>query len=432
MAKFTFKGGIHPPDNKDKTNKIPIKVLPAPKTLMFPMAQHIGAPAKPIVKKGDRVLTCQKIGEAQGFVSANIFSSISGTVTDVGLYPAIDGTKVMTVVIENDFLDERAEVELPSKDKSLADVAFDAGLVGMGGAAFPSHVKFSIPEGKSADIIILNGSECEPYITSDHRVMVEEGEVVVDGLKIVMEKLSAKEGYISIEKNKRDAIENMRKICEKYDNIHVVPLETKYPQGSEKHLIKSTIRKEVPSGKLPIDIGVVVLNIETAAEISHIYSTGAPLISRVVTVSGTIVNNPANFEVRIGTPITALIEAAGGLSEEAAKVISGGPMMGSALFSVDFPVVKGCGAILFFGEKDVMKEKCIPCIRCGRCVDACPMHLVPINLCNMAIVRDWEGCSENNVFDCIECGCCSFVCPSKRQIVQSIKLAKLMLREKKK
>jgi len=429
LKKFTFKGGIHPNASKGRTCGIPIKELKAPETLIFPMSQHIGAPATPTVQKGDRVLMYQKIGEASGGFSANIFSSVSGEVTDIRVMKMSSGMNCQCVIIKNDFLDEKAEVKAPESDKKLSDIAFDAGIVGMGGAAFPTHIKLSIPEGKKAEFIIVNGSECEPYITSDHRVLLERGEKVLGGLSIVLEKLGAEKGFVAIEKNKPDAIENMKKLAQGFDNIEVIPLETKYPQGSEKQLIQAVTGREVISGKLPIDSGVVVLNVDTAFEINKAATTGIPLISRIVTVAGPLVKEPANFETRVGTPISSLLEAAGGLKGEAEKVIQGGPMMGTALFTTDLPVVKNCGSVLFFGKEDVEASPSLACIRCGRCVDACPMGLLPLQFGNLSESENYGTCENYHIFDCMECGTCTYVCPSKRQLVQYIRLAKQKIKE---
>lgn len=425
MKKFTFKGGIHPPANKGATASVPIKILSPPKILTFPMQQHIGAPATPVVEKGERVLMYQLIGKAQGFVSANIYSSVSGEVVDIIPKTMANGSVCDCVVIKNDFKDEKASTSIPEEDASASNIALMAGLVGMGGAAFPTHVKLSIPEGKNAEYIIVNGAECEPYITSDHRVLLERGETILKGLKILLNKLGAKKGIIAIEKNKPDAIKNMQILCKGEENISVAPLETKYPQGSEKQLINSVLKRRVPGGRgLPIDVGCVILNVDSVSEFYKMATFGTPLVSRIVTVSGPLIKSPANFEVRLGTPIEYLVESAGGLIDEPEKVIMGGPMMGTALCSCDLPVIKGCGSLLFFGKEDVVDEKQLPCIRCGRCVEACPMGLLPLNICNFSQAGMFEECKKYHFADCIECGACSYVCPSKRHIVQYIRLCK--------
>ena len=332
------------------------------------------------------------------------------------------------VVIKNDFKDEAAPLSVPGEELTASELSFEAGIVGMGGATFPTHIKLSVPEGKKAECVLINGSECEPYITSDHRVLLERGEGVFEGLKLVMKKLGAEKGFIAIEKNKADAIGNMKRICKDAENISVIPLETKYPQGSEKQLIDAVLGKKVPGGRgLPIDAGCVVLNVDTVSAIYRYASFGKPLISRIVTVSGECVKNPANFEVRIGTPMEYVLENAGGLISEVQKIIMGGPMMGTALPGLDFPVTKGCGALLFFGEQKMGES--LPCIRCGRCIDACPMGLSPHNLCNLSSAKLFDECEKYFPFDCIECGACTYVCPSKRYITQYIKLCKQKLRD---
>ncbi len=398
--------------------------------MCFPMQQHIGAAAMPTVKKGDRVLMYQLIGKAIGGVSANVHSSVSGEVLDIVQKRMPNGTVCDCVIIKNDFSDEAIKVGAPAPDTTAAGLAFEAGVVGMGGATFPTHIKLTIPEGKKAEYVLINGSECEPYITSDHRVLLERGEGVFEGIKLVMKKLGAKKGFIAIEKNKPDAIENMKKICQGSENISVIPLQTKYPQGSEKQLISAVLGKRVPGGRgLPIDVGCVVLNVDTVSAICRYSALGVPLISRIVTVAGECVKNPSNFEVRIGTPIDYIIENAGGLISEPQKIIMGGPMMGVALPHTDFHVTKGCGALLFF-EKDDAREECLPCIRCGRCVSACPMGLLPQSICNLSEASLFDECEKYHVGECIECGACTYVCPSKRYITQYIRLCKQKLREK--
>ncbi len=423
----TFVGGTHVPDSKERTCSLAIKHPAIPQTLIFPMSQHIGAPATPLVKKGDKVKKYQKIGEASGFVSAHVHSSVSGEVLAVEERLTANGSMAMSVVIENDFLE--TECTLPDVSKmSLAECVREAGVTGMGGAGFPTHVKLSVPEGKTIDTILVNGAECEPYLTSDHRVMLDYPKEVIGGLLEVMKALKVERGIIAIEENKMDAIEVIRREAEKNQGIEVCVLKTKYPQGSEKQLIDAALKRKVPRGGLPADAGVVVINIDTATAIFNAVK-GIPLVERVVTVSGTIVSEPSNFFVKMGTPVNHLLEQAGGTTEEIAKLISGGPMMGMAMQSPDAPITKGMGAILAFGEMDAKVPEETACINCARCADACPIGLLPMKLNAYAKKGMYENCKSYNVFDCIECGSCTFVCPAKRHIVQTIRLAKQKIKQ---
>lgn len=430
------RGGVHPSDMKELTSKNPIVDLPVPDTLVFPLSQHIGAPAVPCVKKGDKVLMGQKIAEAGGFVSANIHSSVSGTVAAIEprLHPS--GVKINSIVIENDHEDtpdpsisgnENFE-ELTSKE--IVDIVRAAGIVGMGGATFPTHVKLSPPPDKKIEYIIINGAECEPYLTSDHRVLLENPEEVIGGLKILMKIFGLNEGYIGIEENKANAIKRLQSITlyEKKDLIRVVPLITKYPQGSEKQLIEAVSKRRVPPGKLPMDVGAVVDNVDTCAAIYRAVTYGTPLISRIVTVSGDCVRNPANFRVRIGTSFEDVFRGAGGFIKAPSKVIMGGPMMGMAMPSLDIPVIKGTSGLLALGEEAAQLPKQSACLRCGKCVSVCPMSLLP-NVFNAgSVLNDLEKVKENHIMDCIECGACTFICPAKKPIVQNIKAAKAKIR----
>lgn len=429
MRLKTFRGGIHPDDKKAATNKLPIKTPEPYKTMVFPMAQHIGKPSIPTVNKGDYVKMYQVIGEADGFFSVPVHSSVSGTVKAVEPMMTACGDMIMSVVIENDFLDEKADLSPPQQDEKLADIVQAAGIVGMGGATFPTHIKLSPPADKKIDVIIVNGSECEPYITSDHRVLLEKPEEILGGLRAVMDRMGVLKGVIAIESNKPDAIAKMKEISQGLDNITVTVLKTKYPQGSEKQLIEVVTGKQVPSGKLPMDVGAIVLNVDTCTAIYNAVTYGEPLVERIVTVVGSVIKSPANYRVRIGTPVRSLIELSGGEISKIAKVIAGGPMMGNAICSEDIPIVKGIGAVICFNEKEADTGKCIPCIRCGKCIDVCPMKLLPLHLCNYAVVRDWDTCNKYHVMDCVECGACTYVCPSKRQLVQSIRLAKQMIKK---
>ncbi len=427
---LTFKGGIHPNDMKDSTCKKPIIELEAPKTLVFPMQQHIGAPAVPTVKVGDRVLMGQLIGEAGGFVSANIHSSVSGTVTAVEprLHPS--GREVLSVVVENDGEDEPCGAIKPRNAESLSakeivDIVREAGIVGMGGAAFPTHVKLSPPKDKKIEYVIVNGAECEPYLTSDHRAMLETGDEVVEGLKLTMKVFGLKTGYIAIETNKPDAIEHMSKLAERETGleIKVVKVKTKYPQGSEKHLIKAVTGREVPPGKLPMDVGAVVDNIDTCAAIARAVLSGTPLMRRIVTVGGDCVANRSNFRVRIGTDFEYILEKCG-YTENAAKIIMGGPMMGLAVPDTAVPVIKGTSGILAFGAEAAKPRREGACLRCGRCVEGCPMNLLPNVLLDAVKRGDNEKLEKLNISDCISCGSCTYVCPAEQNPLQYIKTGK--------
>lgn len=439
MKGLTFRKGIHPDYNKESTCSKPIEVLMPEGELVFPMSQHIGSPCTPLVKKGDRVLVGQKIGDATGFVSAPIHSSVAGTVKAVEERRTFRGTKDMCIVIENDFTyDECANMAENAKphyegltQKELVDIVKEAGLVGMGGAAFPTHVKLATPPDKEVQSIVINGAECEPYLTSDHRVMLEESERIIEGLKILLYIFKKATGIICIEDNKLDALEKLTHLANGVDRLKVVKVHTKYPQGSEKHLIYAATGKEVPSGKLPIDIGCMVYNIDSIVAIWRAVTKGRPIMRRIVTVSGSGVSNPCNLKVRVGTSYRELLEYAGWDTKNTVKIISGGPMMGIAISNIDVPVVKGTSAILCFTEKEMSKESMSNCIRCGKCVDVCPMELIPNTIHMQAISAKYEDFLKDNGMDCIECGCCSYVCPAKRELVQSIRTAKTAIRAKK-
>ncbi|TDT61131.1 electron transport complex subunit RsxC [Fonticella tunisiensis] len=427
---LTFKRGVHPPHGKHLTENNKIEYLLPKGLLVFPMVQHIGAPCEPLVKKGERVLLGQKIGEGKGFVTAPIHSSVSGLVKDIAPMPHPNGSKVLSIIVENDGLYEKHESLVPKQDyrslskEELLKIIQEAGVVGMGGATFPTHVKLSPPPDKKIDTIIINGAECEPYLTSDYRVMLEETQRVVDGLKIILHMFPGAKGYIGIEDNKPAAIEAVKRAVKDEANIEVKVLKTKYPQGGEKQLIYAITRRQVPSGKLPADVGCIVQNIETAVAIERAVLRGRPVMRRIVTVTGGAINNPKNFNVRIGTTYRELIEAAGGFKEEPIKIISGGPMMGIAIHTLDVPVTKGTSAILCLTREEAVLPEEMNCIRCGKCIQACPMNLLPTMLNSLALKGDYEAFEKYHGLDCIECGSCSFVCPSKRHLVQSIRTAK--------
>ncbi len=427
-SQLSFRGGVHPCDNKKYTADKEIKKVQPPETLIFPVSQHIGAPCFPCVKVGDYVKVGQKIADSEAFISAPVHASVSGTVKAIKPCPTTSGAMVESIIVENDFKDTPCETIKPIDYKSvnpedMPSIVREAGIVGMGGAAFPTHVKLMPPDTVKIDTIIVNGAECEPYLTSDYRVMLETPEDVILGLKIILYRFGISNGHIAIESNKPKAISLMKEKCTA-EGIKVDTLKKKYPQGSEKHLIYAVTKRIVPAGKLPADVGVVVVNIDTCAAIARRFRYGLPLIRRIVTLVGTPLSESSNCEVRIGTPIEYIIEQNGGFSENPEKVISGGPMMGVAQFRLDVPVVKGTSAVLCLNKKEADIPPENPCIRCGKCVEHCPMKLMPFYIAQFLDKGDLESCEKYNVTSCIECGCCSYGCPSKRHLVQKVRIAK--------
>ena len=433
MAK-TFKlGGIHPHDNK-LSRAVAIEQFPIPTTVTVMMGQHIGAPAVAKVTKGDKVLVGDLLGAAAGFVSANIHSPVSGTVTSVDL--AVDGgglrKNAVTIAVEGDEWNPAIDLsDSLVKDFNLTPAEIiekitQAGIVGMGGATFPTQVKLSVPAGKKAEVLIVNGVECEPYLTADHRLMLEKGEELLVACRIVMAALGVTRTYIGIEKNKPDAIDNLSKLIARggYDGIEVVALKVMYPQGGEKQLIDAVTRREVPSGALPVEVGAVVQNVSTMYAIYQAVQKNRPLVDRVVTVTGKSVDRPSNYLVRLGTPISSLIEAAGAMPEGDAKIINGGPMMGRAMANIESPVTKGTSGILVIGSKKATRPKAGVCISCAKCVGVCPMGLEPYLLYKMAKVALFEQLEGERVTDCIECGSCSFTCPARLPLLDYIRLGK--------
>ena len=430
----TFKGGIHPDYMKDITCNKPIINLPAPKTLVFPMQQHIGAMATPCVEVGERVLMGQKIAEAGGFVSANIHSSVSGTVVAIEprMHPC--GAMVPAIIIENDMLDEPCGNlhELNPEEltpEAIVNIVREAGIVGMGGATFPTHVKLSPPADKKIEYVIVNGAECEPCLTSDHRAMLETADEIISGLKIIMKVFGLSTGYIAVETNKADAIKHLtNKASMVHDaNIKIVRLKTKYPQGSEKHLIKAVTNREVPPGKLPMDVGVIVDNIDTCAAIGRAVDQRIPLTQRIVTLGGDCVATPANLRVRIGTSFDFIFEKCGGFIKDPAKVVMGGPMMGLAVPDTDIPVIKGTSGILALSRKKARLPQAENCLRCGKCVNACPMNLLPNMLREAVISNNMEKLEKLNINDCLSCGSCTYSCPAEQNPLQYIKTGKIKL-----
>ncbi len=433
----TFKGGIHPDAMKENTRTQYIIDLPPSDEMVFPLQQHIGAPAVPCVAVGDRVLMGQKIAEAGGFVSAHIHSSVSGTVKAIEPRMHHSGIKINSIIIENDGLDELSP-EMVTKDwtkmtaKEIVDVIREAGMVGMGGAVFPTHVKLSPPPDKKIEYIIVNGAECEPYLTSDHRAMLETPYEILEGLKIIMSIFGLKKGYIAIENNKPDAIEKMRECAaeSKDCTIEVVKLKTKYPQGSEKHLIKAVTGRSVPPGKLPMDVGCIVDNIDTCAAIGRAFMYGVPVVKRIVTVSGDCIKKPSNFRIRVGTNVEDIIRHCGGFQKTAAKVIMGGPMMGVAMVSTNVPIVKSSAGILAFSEDMLYEKTAESCLRCGKCVEGCPMNLLPNVLKEAVVADDLEKVEKLNAMDCIQCGSCTYVCPAEQNPLRFIRTGRNKLAAK--
>lgn len=425
MALFTFSGGVHPDDGKEYAKHAPITEYLPKGDVVLPVGQHIGAPAKPIVSKGDHVLAGQKVAEAGGFVSANIFSSVSGTVKAIEprLTPA--GTKVNAIVIEND--GEFKEVEYHAKPydsmskEEVLEAIKEAGIVGLGGAGFPTHVKLAPKNPDAIEYIIVNGAECEPYITGDYRMMMEMPEKVIEGLNIVLDLFPKAKGIIGIEDNKKDAIAKMESLVKGDARISVASLKTKYPQGAERSLIYATTGRSINSSMLPADAGCIVDNVATIAAIKDAVKDGKPLFSRVVTVTGDAVANPANFLVRTGTNVNELIQAAGGFKNQPEKVISGGPMMGMAMFTTDVPAVKTFSCLLAMTKDEVSANQPSNCIRCGRCVSVCPQKLMPMKLSVLADHNEIDEFEKLHGAECVECGSCSYICPAKRNLAQSMK-----------
>ena len=426
------KGGVHPSENKLSGAK-PVEALPLPEVVTVPLAQHIGAPAVAKVAKGDKVLAGQLIAEAGSFMSANIHAPVSGTVTAVDLQPNGQGIRQMAITIKREG-DEWAEGidrsrtlvrECTLAPQEIIAKIKDAGIVGMGGATFPTHVKLSVPPGKKAEALIINGVECEPYLTSDHRTMLERGEELLVGVTILMKAVGVQRAYIGIENNKPDAIAHLARLAGSYRGIEVVPLKVKYPQGGEKQLIAAVTGREVPPPPaLPIDVGAVVCNASTTVAVYEAVQKNKPLVERVVTVTGKGVKEPKNLLVRMGTPISTLLDAAGGLPGDAGKVINGGPMMGRAMVNLEAPVTKGCSGITVMSGRDAVRREASQCIKCAKCVAACPMGLEPYYLSKMTQKKGWDELEAQMITSCIECGCCQSTCPAYLPLLDWIRLGK--------
>ncbi|KGN69166.1 electron transporter RnfC [Porphyromonas gulae] len=428
----TFRiGGIHPPENKLSAGK-PVEVLPIPSQVVIPLGQHIGAPATATVKKGDEVKVGTIIAQAGGFVSANIHSSVSGKVLKIdNVYDSSGYPKPAVFInVEGDEWEEGIDrspaivKECNLDAKEIVAKISAAGIVGLGGATFPTHVKLSPPPGNKAEILIINAVECEPYLTSDHVLMLEHGEEIMIGVSILMKAIQVNKAVIGVENNKKDAIVHLTKLATAYPGIEVMPLKVQYPQGGEKQLIDAVIRKQVKSGALPISTGAVVQNVGTVFAVYEAVQKNKPLVERIVTVTGKKLSRPSNLLVRIGTPIAALIEAAGGLPENTGKIIGGGPMMGRALLSPDIPVTKGSSGVLILDREEAVRKPMRDCIRCAKCVGVCPMGLNPAFLMRDTLYKSWETAEKGNVVDCIECGSCSFTCPANRPLLDYIRQAK--------
>lgn len=438
MARLTFVGGVHPKSGKKLSKDRPIEVYVPRGEMVYPLSQHIGAPAKAVVKKGDPVLVGTLLAEAGGFVSAPIYSACSGTVKAIEERRVATGGMVMSVVIDND--GEFNEIDWPKApdydDLSREDkinIIRDAGIVGMGGAGFPTAVKLSPKEPEKIEYVIVNCAECEPYLTSDYRKMLEEPEKLIGGLKIILSLFDNARGILAIEDNKPDCISLLRNMTKDEPKISVKALKTKYPQGSERHLIYATTGRAINSTMLPADAGCVVNNVDTVISIYNAVVEGRPLLYRIVTITGEAVKYPQNFRVPVGTNYAELLEAAGGFKVQPEKIISGGPMMGFALFDLNVPVTKASSALLCLPHDEVSAMEPSACINCGRCVEACPSRLVPKKLAIMADHGDEEGFVKCDGLECVECGSCSFICPAKRQLAQSIKtMRKIALSHKKK
>lgn len=425
MRLATFQGGIHPYEGKELSMDQPMRELQPGRELVFPMSQHIGAPAKPVVAVGDKVLAGQKLGEAAGNISAHVLSSVSGTVTKIEPRLMPGGNKVLSVVVENDGeyktivgIGKKRDYK-KLKKQEIRNIIKEAGIVGMGGAAFPTHVKLTPKDANAIDTIIVNGAECEPYLTSDYRVMMETPELLVEGLKIVLQIFDKAKGVIAVEHNKPEAIKKLSALVEKEERIEICELKTKYPQGGERFLIYAVTKRKINSSMLPSDAGCIVNNVDTFVAIRQAVCESTPLLRRIITVSGDAIKSPCNLIVRTGTLYQELLDAAGGFVTEPEKLISGGPMMGKAVFTTDIPVTKNSSALLALTKDEASEFEPSACIRCGRCAEVCPGGIIPQALYEAAVCGDKERFSALDGMECCECGCCTYICPAKRHMTQA-------------
>ena len=432
FLKTFSKGGVHPEENKISHDS-PIQVQPIPKTVSILLGQHIGKPATPVVNRGDEVKVGTLIAKADGFVSANIHSSVSGKVKKIETILDASGYQKPCITIQCDgedtweeTIDRTPEIvhDIKLSSEEIIQRIAECGIVGMGGATFPTNVKLMPPKDATPECVIINGAECEPYLTADHRTLLERGEEVLIGLQILMKSVGVTKGYVAIENNKRDAIDKLTQLASSMPSIEVVPMKVKYPQGGEKQLIDTVLKRRVASGKLPVTEGAIVQNVGTALAVYEAVQKHKPLVERVVTVTGKAVKNPCNLLVRIGTPLSELIETAGGMPRSTAKLVSGGPMMGKAVYSDEIPVAKGTSGVLMLLDEDTKRRPMRNCIRCAKCVGACPMGLNPAFLMRDTVYKDWEALESNHVYDCIECGSCSFICPANRPLLDHIRIGK--------
>ncbi|MDH3982796.1 MAG: electron transport complex subunit RsxC [Gammaproteobacteria bacterium] len=426
----SFEHGVHPAHHKEQTEDLPIQRVPFGKDYLMPLGQHIGVPAQAIVEAGEKVRRGQLIAKPGGFVSTGLHSPVTGTVREIGDFRGVDGRFAPAISIEADpFATQKVDADsVPDWESMSLDEFIEAvqmaGIVGMGGAAFPAHVKLSVPDGVKIRHLLINGAECEPYLTTDHRLMLERPEALLEGAEIMRQKLGAEETVIGVEMNKPDAIETLRKHIKPGAPVRIVPLKVKYPQGAEKMMIKSVFNVEVPAGQLPRDVEVNVNNVGTIVAIADYFLRGMPLIERVVTVAGPGVTYPANLIVPLGTPVRDVVKFCGGLKPGSREIIMGGPMMGRPIASLDVPILKGCSGVLVFTEEETARLKEYPCISCGRCLEACPYFLNPSRLARLSKARMYDEMKDYHVFDCVECGCCTFACPSHIPIVQLIRTGK--------